>query len=144
MSDLEKIKNWLGTYTGNERLQGVTVDYLSPDPETGSIVPSGLVELSRTEDMLGNVLVENQYLFGLYYVLTKAADDTAANAAWILGLQRWVQEQSIQHLAPTFGDEPSTERMVAEKGVLYAENNDGTATYRVQLTANFKKYYEVI
>lgn len=147
MSDLEKIKNWLSTFDDYDRLQSVRVDYLSPAPETGNIVPSGLVELSRTRDVWGNVLVENQYVFGIFYVLSKnAEDDTAAaeNADWLLGFQRWVQEQSVLRLAPTFGDEPATERMCAQNGVLYANNDDGTATYRVQLTANFKKLYEVI
>ena len=147
MNDLERIKAWLTTYSGYDRLQRVTVDYLSSDPNTGSITPSGLVELSRVENMMGSVLVENQYCFGLYFVMAKTTgDDTNAveNAAWILGLQQWVQEQSIRRLAPTFGDEPATERMYAQNGVLYTDNNNGTATYRVELTATFKKYYEVI
>ena len=142
MSDLEKILQWLGTYPEGERLQSITVDYLPPDPETGSIVPSGLTELSRKEDVFGAVQVENQYRFGLYFVLTKSSSDSLGNAAWILGLQQWVQEQSVRHLAPPFGEEPGKERMQAGDGVLYADNQDGTATYRVVLTVNFKKTYE--
>lgn len=147
MSDLQKITNWLSTYSDDQRLQGLTMDYLSPDPETGNITPSGLVEVSRMTDVWGNVTAENQYVFGIYFVLTKpGADNTAAseNAAWVLAFQQWVQEQSVRHLAPTFGDSPKTERMTAHNGVLYAENDNGTATYRVLLTANFKKIYEVI
>lgn len=147
MTDLEKIRNWLATYAATDRLQSFRVDYLTKDPESGSIRPSGLVEISRTEDLLGNVTTENQYNFGLYYILAKTAEDDTgaeANAQWVLGLQQWVQQQSIQHLAPTFGDEPQRERMTAQNGVLYAENEDGTATYLVQLSANFTKFYEVI
>lgn len=147
MTDLEKIRNWLATYAATDRLQSFRVDYLTKDPESGSIRPSGLVEISRTEDLLGNVTTENQYNFGLYYILAKTAEDDTgaeANAQWVLGLQQWVQQQSIQHLAPTFGDEPQRERMTAQNGVLYAENEDGTATYLVQLSANFTKIYEVI
>lgn len=147
MTDLEKIRNWLATYAATDRLQSFRVDYLTKDPESGSIRPSGLVEISLTEDLLGNVTTENQYNFGLYYILAKTAEDDTgaeANAQWVLGLQQWVQQQSIQHLAPTFGDEPQRERMTAQNGVLYAENEDGTATYLVQLSANFTKFYEVI
>ena len=147
MTELEKIKNWLTTYPGTDRLQSFRVDYLTKDPDSGSIRPSGLVEISRTEDLLGNVTTENQYNFGLYYVLAKTAEDDTgaeANAQWVLGLQQWVQQQSVQHLAPTFGDEPKKERIIAQNGVLYAENEDGTATYLVQLSANFTKFYEVI
>lgn len=147
MTDLEKIRSWLLACPETERLQSFRVDYLTRDPESGSIRPSGLTELSRTEDLLGNVKVENQLSFGLYYVLNKSAEDDAGtqdNAQWVLGLQQWVQKQSIQHLAPTFGDEPQKERMTAQNGALYAENENGTATYLVQLTANFTKFYEVI
>lgn len=147
MADLEKITQWLSTYSDYGRLQGLTVDYMTPNSETGNIVPSGLLELSRTVDVWGNVTVENQYVFALHIVLTKPAADTNAaeeNATWVLALQRWVQEQSVRHLAPTFGHEPETERMTAQNGVLYAENDNGTATYRVELTAKFKTIYEVI
>lgn len=146
MTDLEKIRNWLLTCPETERLQSFRVDYLTRDPENGSIRPSGLTEISRVEDLLGNATVENQLSFGLYYVLRKTDEDDAGtqdNAQWVLSLQQWVQSQSIQHLAPTFGDEPNKERMIAQNGVLYAENENGTATYLVQLTANFTKYYEV-
>lgn len=144
MTDLEKIRSWILTFPGIDRLQSLQVDYLPKNAETGGITPSGLTEISRTEDMIGNVTAENQYIFGLYYVLTKTEETAQANAQWILDLQRWVQEQSIRHLAPTFGDKPETERINAQNGVLYAENEDGTATYLVQLTANFTKFYEVI
>lgn len=147
MTDLTRIRNWLLTCPETERLQSFRVDYLTRDPESGSIRPSGLTEISRTEDLLGNVTVENQLNFGLYYVLRKTAEDEAGtqeNAQWVLDLQQWVQQQSVQHLAPTFGDEPRKERMTAHNGVLYAENEDGTATYLVQLTANYTKFYEVI
>lgn len=146
MSDLERIREWISEYPGTEALQGLRIDYYSAQPENGSIAPAGLTEISRTEDILGNVTVENQYNFGLYFVLTKAADDdetAAANAEWIMGLQQWVQEQSIQRLAPTFGEEPKTERIQAQNGALDVNNEDGTATYFVRLTINFKKFYEV-
>ena len=61
-----------------------------------------------------------------------------------MGLQQWVQEQSVRKLAPTFGDEPATERILAQNGALYDASEEGTATYIVQLTINFKKFYEVI
>lgn len=144
MTDLEKIRNWILTFPGIDQLQRMRVDYMPKDAETGGITPSGLKEISRTEDMIGNVTTENQYVFGLYYALTKTEETAQANAQWILDLQRWVQNQSICRLAPTFGDKPETERISAQNGVIYAENDDGTAVYLVQLAANFTKIYEVI
>lgn len=147
MTDLEKLKSWLETYPGMDRLQSVQIDYLPQIFENGSICPSGLTELSRTEDLLGNVVVNNQYCFGLYYVLAADEDENdlaASNAQWVLDLQKWVQQQSVQKLVPTFGDRAGSERATAHDGVLYAKNEDGSATYLVRLTCNFTKIYEVI
>ena len=147
MTALEKIRKWLSTFPGNDRLRSLRVDYFSADPDNGNISPSGLVEISRTEDILGNVIVRNQYNFALYYVLTKApGDDEGAteNADWLMEFQEWIQKQSILGLAPTFGDEPKTEQITAQNGTIYGADEGGTANYMVQLSATFKKYYEII
>ena len=146
MTDLEKIKNWISTYPGYDILGSFKVDYTDQIPSNGGIFPSGLVEISRTEDILGNVTVNNQYNFGLYYVFLKdPRDDTGAqiNADWLMDFQMWVQEQSARRLAPSFGDEPRSEKIQAQNGVLYAADEEGTATYMVQLSVNFMKKYEV-
>lgn len=144
MSALKKIRDWLETFPGNERLESLRVDYVSADPGSGSIAPSGLVEISRTEDILGNITVENQYNFGLYYVLAKATDDdkgSTQNADWLMDLQEWVQEQSIIGAAPKFGDEPAAERIQAQNGSIYGADEEGTAIYMVQLSVNFIKNF---
>ena len=144
MTDLEKMKDWLSTYPKFDILGNFQCDYTDQIPGGGGIYPSGLVEIKRREDVLGNVTVENQYNFGLYYVFEKApGDDLGAtlNAEWIMDFQNWVQEQSARHLAPAFGIEPGAERITAQNGVLYAADNEGTATYMVQLAVKFKKFY---
>lgn len=146
MSALEKIRNWIATYPGYDILGSFQVDYTDQVPSNGGIFPSGLVEISRSEDIIGNVTVQNQYNFGLYYVFPKDPGDDAGaqiNAAWIMDFQLWVQEQSVRRLAPTFGDVPRTERIQAQNGVLYDADEEGTATYMVQLSVNFTKKYEV-
>jgi hypothetical protein len=147
MSDLEKIRQWLTGFPEYRRIKGYKVDYTDAVPNHGGIFPSGLVELSRSEDIIGNVTVRNQYNFGLYYVFTKSPGDdvgAAINADWLMDFQKWVQEQSVRGLAPTFGDEPGTERIQAQNGVLYDAADEGTATYMVQLSVTFTKIYEVI
>lgn len=147
MTDLEKIKNWLNTYPPIRQLKGLRVDYYGEQPDNSSIAPAGLVEISRTEDILGNVTVENQYNFGIYYVLEKAPEDdpgATENAAWLMEFQRWVQEQSIRKLVPTFGDDPRSEVIKAQNGAIDYASPDGVAIYMVQLSINFKKIYEVI
>lgn len=146
MTALEKIREWLASYPGFDILSAFQVDYTDQIPANGGIFPSGLVEVSRTEDILGNVTVVNQYNFGLYYVLEKAPGDDAGaelNAGWIMDFQEWVQEQSARGLAPRFGDE-GREIIRAQNGVLYEADEEGTATYMVQLSVQFKKNYEVI
>lgn len=142
MSDLDKLRKWIRTFPDRRKLNGFRVDYTDAIPNNGGIFPSGLVELSRTEDIIGNVTVRNQYNFGLYYVFAKApGDDVGAtiNADWVMDFQKWVQEQSVRRMAPTFGDEPETERIQAQNGVLYDAGDEGTATYMVQLSVTFYK-----
>jgi hypothetical protein len=146
MSALTKIKEWLATFPGNNRLESLQVDYIPAEPGNGSIAPSGLVEISRKPDILGNITVENQYNFGLYYVLAKSTDDdegSTENADWLMDLQEWVQEQSLTGKAPKFGDDPLTEQIQAQNGSIFGADEEGTAIYMVQLSVNFTKKYEV-
>ena len=146
MSDLQRIREWVSMYPGLDRMRDMKVDYFSQNPDNGSIDPSGLVEVSRTEDILGNITVENQYNFALYFVFLKDPDDDQSatnNADWIMDFQRWVQEQSIRKQIPTFGDDPGSETARAQNGSLFAADEEGTAVYSVQLSFNFIKIYEV-
>ena len=145
MSAIDKIRDWLAAFPDYHKLSDFNVDYTDKIPNNGGIFPSGLVEISRSADIMGNVTVENQYNFGLYYVFAKAPGDdvgAAINADWVMDFQSWVQEQSIRRLAPTFGDDPDTERIQAQNGVLYAADEEGTATYMVQLSVNYTKFYK--
>ena len=146
MSALEKVRNWLLSYPKIGRLQGLRVDYYSAEPDNGSIDPSGLVEISRKPDILGNVAVENQCNFALYFVLAKSPEDDEGatdNADWLLDLQQWIQEQSIRRQVPIFGDVPETETISAQNGKVDAADEEGTGIYSVQLSINFTKIYEV-
>ena len=144
MSALKKIREWLQTFPGNDSLASLQVDYVPAELGSGSIAPSGLVEISRKSDILGNITVENQYNFGLYYVFAKSTEDdegSTQNADWLMDLQEWVQAQSITGAAPRFGDEPFTEQIRAQNGSIYGADEEGTAIYMVQLSVNFIKKY---
>ena len=146
MTALEKVKNWLATYPEFDILGNFQVDYTGQVPNVGSLAPSGLVEIERRSDIFGNVTVEDQYNFGLYYVFEKAPGDDAGatlNADWIMDFQEWAQAQSITGAAPIFGDVPQTERIIAQNGVLYEATDEGLATYMVQLSVRFTKKFEV-
>ena len=145
MTALEKIREFVGEYPGTDMLHDFQVDFCDQIPFNGGMFPSGLVEVSRKKDILGNTTVTNQYNFGLYFVFEKApGDDTGAtvNADWIMDFQEWIQEQSAMGLAPTFGDVPSREKITAQNGVLYSADGEGTAMYMVQISVQFVKEFK--
>lgn len=144
MTALEKITSFVKSYPGADILQTFRVDYTDQIPANGGIFPSGLIEVSRKTDLMGNVTVINQHNFGLYYVFEKAPGDdqgAAVNADWVMDFQEWVQERSALGEAPVFGDMPRQERITAQNGVLYAAEDEGLATYMVQLSVQFVKYF---
>ena len=145
-SDLQRLIDWIKTFPGHNILEDFQVDFVDRVPATGSIMPSGLQEISRTENLWGDVTVINRYNFALFYVFSKAPGDNAGagiNADWVEGFQRWVQEQSVRHLAPTFGNEDiQAETITAQNGTLYSLPAGGTAMYMVQMTVQFKVFYE--
>lgn len=147
MTALDKIRSWLLTYPNIGKIQGLNVDYYSEKPDNSSIAPSGLVEINRTEDILGNITVQNQYNFSLYFAMAKAmGDDMGAtqNADWLIGFQEWVQEQSILRKVSVFGDDPKNEIIRAQNGTNDGISQDGTTgLYTVLLSINFTKKYEV-
>ena len=144
MTALEKMRDFIESYPGFDVLSELSIDYADRVPATAGLFPSGLVEVRRRTDIMGDVTVENQYNFALYTVMAKApGEDEGAteNAEWQMDFQEWVQEQSVLHLAPTFGDEPRTERIAAQSGAIYSTDDEGTAVYAIQVSASFKKIY---
>lgn len=144
MTALEKMRDFIESYPGFDILEELSIDYADRVPATAGLFPSGLVEVRRHADIMGDVTVDNQYNFALYTVLPKApGEDEGAtlNAEWVAAFQEWVQEQSVLGLAPTFGDEPWTERITAQSGAIYSVDDEGTAIYAIQIAASFKKTY---
>lgn len=145
MTALEKIRDFVKSYPGSDIFRDFHVDYTDQIPFNGGVFPSGLVEVSRKRDIVGNVTVTNQYNFGLYYVFEKSPGDDAGameNADWLMDFQEWVQERSVLCAAPTFGDDPKNEKITAQNGVLYDADEEGTAMYMVQLSVQFIKNYK--
>lgn len=136
MTDLEKLRQWLLTFPKWE--DSLQVEYTEAEPGSAGLFPLGLEEISRREDVLGNVQVACRYRFSLYRRTTRQQE---VNAQWLLEFQNWVQQQSTAGLTPQFGDVPSQERMQAQKGAL--KERSQTGMYVVTLTADFMKVYEV-
>ena len=142
---LEKVKAFVAGYPGADVLADLAIDYADRIPDTAGLFPSGLVEVRRVPDVLGNVTVVNQYNFALYTVMSKAPGDDAGatlNAEWVQAFQEWVQEQSVLGLAPTFGDDPRQERITAQNGAIYSADAEGVAVYAIQISVTFTKRFE--
>ena len=146
MTALEKIRDFVKSYPGSDIFRDFHVDYTDQIPFNGGLFPSGLVEVSRKGDILGNTTVTNQYNCGLYYVVEEALGDDVGsmeNADWVMDFQEWVQRKSVLRESPTFGDDPESETITAQNGVLYDADEEGTAMYMVQLSVKFTKKFEV-
>lgn len=145
MTALEKMRQWIATFPDYDFLSnGFYVDYTDQAPENGGISPSGLIEVERKRDILGNVTVTNQYNFALYCVFAKTPGDNdgaIVNADWVMNFQEWAQKQSVTRLAPSFGDEPKSEKITAQNGIMYDADEEGTAMYMIQLSVQFKKNF---
>lgn len=134
---LETMKAWLETFPKWEGT--LQFDYADAVPGNSGLYPRGITELSRREDVLGNVKTR----YSCAFTLRRAAAQSQENAQWLLDLQNWVMEQDRLGLAPKFGDEPKTERLRAFEGRLDSHHQVGSSMYTVQLTAEFTKLYEV-
>lgn len=146
-SALQRLRDWLSTYPGYSVLERFQVDYTSALPYSGGVYPKGQVELSHSSDILGNWTLYCEYNFKLQFSLPDpTVDETEGdtNAEWLMAFQHWVQEQSAQGLAPTFGNvDLLQEHLKAQSGQLEKASGEAIGTYSVLLTATFKKKYEV-
>lgn len=134
---LEMMKAWLETFPQWEGT--LQFDYADAVPGNSGLYPKGITELSRREDVLGNVRTR----YSCAFTLRRAAGQGPENAQWLLDFQNWVMEQDRLGLAPKFGDEPRSERLRAFEGRLDSRHQAGSNMYTVQLTAEFTKLYEV-
>ncbi|MEG0178815.1 MAG: hypothetical protein RR573_00145 [Oscillospiraceae bacterium] len=144
MTDLEKIRKWLATYPKFDILGKLQVDYIDKVAAISSLAPSGLEEIEKKEDILGNSTITNQYNFALYAVFEKPPDDdirAAYNADWVMEFQKWVQEQGVKNLVPLFGNTEEKETAKAQNGMLFEQEDEGLAVYIVQLSITYKTFY---
>ena len=132
---LEKMMAWLQTFPKWE--DSICIDYVDAAPGSTGLYPKGLKELSRAEDVLGNLRLRCRCDF----LLRRRAGKHEENAQWLLEFQNWVMAQDRLGLAPKFGDEPQTERIRAFEGQLHSHEQVGSTMYTVRLSAEFTKIY---
>lgn len=134
MSDLEKMKSWLLScpYLGSGVLH---TEHTDAAPVSSGLYPLGMEIIKETGDILGNRTQHCRYRFQL----RQAVPEKGVDAERLMQLQSWVQECTEK---PVFGDVPGAERIWAENGKLAKASQTGTATYTVDITAEFIKNYK--
>ena len=139
MTAIEKMRTWLmGFPVWNQ--PNLPIDFNDGLPEHCGLYCKGLEQVSRSVDVLGNVVVHNRLRF-VFFRTSDNSWDNIENANWLMALQEWVHEQHIAGLSPTFGDVPREEWIRAENGRLQAADQAGTARYTVDITVDFIKLY---
>ena len=136
MTELELLSAWLQTFPMWDT--DTQIDLTDAVPGSTGLFPKGLQELSRREDVLGNLTVCYRWSFTLR---RNAAGNGEENARWLMELQKWAARQSRLGLAPRFGDIPGQERLRICDGSLVSRQQAGSSGYTALLTADFTKYF---
>lgn len=118
MDILEIVRRWL---EARQMLPAVDTCGLQP-AETG-LFPLGQEELSRREDVLGNVTRRVRHSF----LLRRTAVPGQSAAAWALQLQQQAAKEP-----PQLGE---NQRFWAEKGRLAKQTSTGLGIYEIRLIA---------
>ncbi len=120
---------------------GILIDWHSQNKF--GLIPTGQSIISREEDVTGNVIVHKQCNFSLY-ARNFTVDDVIRieTIGFLEEFSNWIEEQSVNGLAPQFGDNPKAEEITAQNGMLFELYEDGQrGCYQLQITVTFDKYY---
>lgn len=129
VSALEKLQAWLSSYP-----------HWDASPANICLLPKGMEETSRREDVLGNAVAGCRCYVTLFWEMP-ATGTEAQDAERLLKFIQWVQHQSAIGLAPQLGDVPVGEKIRTEKSGCTIGTQ--MVTYTVTLVADFMKVYEV-
>lgn len=133
MEILEKVAAWLESFPlwDGEKL---TIDSIGPAPGSLGMFPMGVEEISRREDVLGNLETVNRLTLKLCRV---SNGNSALAAHWLLALQDWVNRKNAAGQLPRIGDFPGRTRIQAKQGQLTAPAQTGTGRYALIITVEY-------
>ena len=126
MDLIEILKGWLMGFPGWEG--GLDIDATGEKPGSCGLFPLGAQELSRREDVLGNVRRRLRCAFALRRVALHGPEA----AEYLLELCRWIGEQP----PPKIGENT---RIRGEKGTMVKLCQTGTATYEMKIILEYDK-----
>ena len=141
-TDLQRLIDWLKTYTGitSWAISRWTTPTRSPPT---ALCSRSLQEVERTETILGDVTLTNQYNFGLYFTFEKSAeDDVAARSTPIAdGLSALGAGAECPQARTEFRQHPDVGAGQCQNGQLFSVDGCGTAIYMVTLSVTFEQFY---
>jgi len=146
LSIIKTMQEWLETCPYLDDFAGQHIDWTDSAAGDYGIMPTGCVNIRTDEDVLGNRTVYKQYNLSLY-ARNWTVDDVARleNTTFIDDLSQWIEEQQMAGTTPKLGDDPDTEEISAQNGMLFQLDPDGqTGLYQVQISITYEKHYERI
>ena len=144
-SIVRAVQEWLNTcphladFTG-----GRHIDWTDSAPGNYGLAPTGSRITGTDEDIIGNRTVYKHSNRALY-ARNWTVDDVIRleNTTFLDDFQQWVEEQQAAGLTPKFGDDPDTEEISAQNGMLFELAEGGqTGLYQIQIKINYLKRYE--
>ena len=116
----------------------VTVEYLEEKPGAVALFIEDTREISRRQDVVGNVWITCRSRFSLLRRVPRLSEDGGC-AQWLLDLQGWIQKKSIRGEI----SQPYITHMQAamSDGRLQEDTADGMGIYKVSLDVEYVKTY---
>lgn len=125
MEKLEMLRQWICTYP-NWGDAPLSVDVTPPKPGTCGLFPVGETEVSRQENVLGQLKCR----YRRDVILRRVAIRGEQAAGWLLDFGRWLRSQT----PPALGDETCIK---AEKGRLLTSVVTGIGTYEIKISIEY-------
>ena len=143
MSKIQKFREFISTCPLMDSFAEIHIDWTNSEAGSIGIMPAGESVVRRDEDICGNVILHKQYNVALYATDFTINDVVRLETSgWLEDFTEWVEEKSAKHLIPVLGDNPDTEYMTAQNGMLFELSDNGrTGRYQIQIQCFYEKHY---
>lgn len=139
MSRIEQMRKFIAECPFMDTFAEQHIDWTDSEPGNYGIMPTGESLIRAEEDICGNKIKYKQASFALYARFFTVDDIVRLESAGFLELfADWIEEQSEAGTIPHFGDNPDSESMTAQNGMLFSMSENGqTGLYQIQIQCFF-------
>lgn len=144
MSKIQQFREFLKSCPLMDDFAEIHIDWTDTEAGNIGIMPTGESIIRRDEDIYGNITLHKQYNLALYAMDFTINDVIRLEfSGWLEDFTEWIEEQSANHRIPTFGDNPNTEYITAQNGMLFDLSDNGrTGRYQIQIQCFYEKHYK--